>query len=233
MVEPHPAVSALPRPPSHDLAFEGCHHRDAAIRIDLDVDGAGFEVGSGPQSPDATRRQRFEPHALPDACGRRVEDRLRDRLPVLLAARGGLVGQRILGLHDEHVVAVAQGSRDLGAERGVAAFVTGHLDVVDPHGRPVVDRPEMQDDDLGRGRIEAPPVPDHVPGQLADARQLGLGAERNQDAPVEDRIRPGAELPLPVQGQPFRPPEGRPGVLGSGPYDRENLPSRRTGSRGP
>src|SRR5690242_2398370 len=82
-----------------------------------------------------------------------------------------------------------------------------HLDVVDPHGCPVVDRAEMEEHALARGRIEPPPVPDHVADPLAYAGKLRLGAERDVDAAIEHRTVAGAELPLAVEARPRLAPE--------------------------
>src|ERR1700694_2912277 len=71
------------------------------------------------------------------------------------------------------------------------------------HLGPYAPRPEMQDQAFGLRRNKAAPVPDHVARQLADAGQLGLRAEGDQDPAVEARrVVPGSELPLAIQAEP-------------------------------
>ena len=121
-----------------------------------------------------TRGQRFEPDRLPDARGRRVEDALGRVRPMLLTARQRPVGQGVRGTDDDHVAAPSGGPRDVGAEGAVTAFVTRHLDVVDPDGGPVIDSAEMKDEPLRLRSVERAPVPEHVARAAARSRRAPI-----------------------------------------------------------
>ena len=149
------------------VAVEPDDYVGLAFAVELEVDGPGLEVRDEAQPADMSRRQRLEPYRLPDARCRRVEDPFRLFAPELLAAGDGLVRQRVLGAHDENVVAASKAGGDVGAERRVPALVTRDLEVVHPDRGAIVDRPAMQDQALTRRRIEPAPVPNSVARRLA------------------------------------------------------------------
>src|SRR5688500_19674564 len=59
------------------------------------------QVGRPAQSADPARRQRLEPHRLPDPAGARVPDRVRLEQPVLLAARLREIERVVFGPHHD------------------------------------------------------------------------------------------------------------------------------------
>src|SRR6266571_3027943 len=188
MIQLHLASAGRSGPPAHDGAVESRDQLRLTLGLELEIDQPGCQVRPHPKAPDVARRQRLQPHRLPDARRRRVEDALRALGPVLLAARDGPVAERVYG-----------------------------LDVVDPDGAAVVDRPEMQEQAFCIGRIEPTPVPDHVAGQPADPGELRFRAKGNDDAPIEGGLLAGAELPFAVEVEPFRALEVGSRVLRPGP----------------
>src|SRR5207237_8146973 len=219
------AAARLAFPAADDLAFEGDDQPDHALGPALQINGPAIEIRGEPQAPEVTRGQRVEPDRLPDAGRRRVEDPLRFGAPELLAAWRGLVRERAVVADDQSVVASSQRRRDVSAERSVAALVTGDLDVVDPHGRAIVDRAEVQHHPLARRRVEPRPVPDRVARQLADPREARFGAEGDEDAVIEHLLFARAELPLSVQAHPVPSPQAWPRILGSVAVQRPDLPN--------
>src|SRR6266571_8457500 len=217
MIQLHLASAGRSGPPAHDGAVESRDQLRLTLGLELEIDQPGCQVRAHPKAPDVARRQRLQPHRLPDARRRRVEDALRALGPVLLAARDRPVAERVYGLDDEHVVPSARDVRDVGGERAVAALMAGDLDVVDPDGAAVVDRPEMQEQAFCIGRIEPTPVPDHVAGQPADPGEVRFRAKGNEDAPIEGGLLAGAELPFAVEVEPFRALEVGSRVLWPGP----------------
>src|SRR2546430_60836 len=193
------------RPATDIVAIEPDDHVGLAFAVELEVDGPGLEVRDEAQPADMSRRQRLEPYRLPDARRRRVEDPLRLFAPELLAAGDCPVGQRVVGAHDEDVVATPKAGGDVGAERRVPALVTRDLDVVHPDRGAIVDRPAMEDQALTRRRIESAPVPNSVAWCLANPRKRRLRAERDDDAAIGNRTLARAKLPLAVQVDPVRP----------------------------
>jgi len=117
----------------------------------------------------------------------------------------------------------------VGRDRRPAAAVAGHLDTVGPDGRVVVGRLQVQKHALtrpGRRDLDVTPVPDGlVEVDVADAREFGLGRERNDDLAVqgsadEASLEPGisrveGESPHSVEVHPRLADEGRAGVFGS------------------
>src|SRR5216683_1847365 len=204
----------LARPVTDLFPVQRDADRLAAFSLDVDCDGAGLSVRVDAEAGDRLFGQRLEPHGLPDAGRGRVEDRLRLRGPVLLAARDRAVGERVLGAHNDLVVALARDSRYVRGEGRVPALVRGHLLPVDPDRGAVVDGAKMQQQLAGRRRVKGAPVPhDIAEVGLADAGQLRLRAEGNRDRAVEDARLAGAELPIAVEGFPFAPAQHRPRVL--------------------
>ena len=214
-LEPDAPPTCHPRPAADNLAVEAGIELGAAIGVELEVDGASREVRIDAKSANVARRQRLEPNRLPDPRGRRVEDPLRPAPPELLAARDGLVFERVFGANDEHVVARPQRLCDVDAEGRVPALVASQLPIVDPHRGAIVDRTKVQGEPFSLRGVESPPVPDDIAGNLADPGELRLGAERNHDVAIEGRPRAGAEPPLAVQVDPIRAAESRTRVLGS------------------
>src|SRR2546423_15622978 len=78
------------------------------VTFDLEVDRPLPWVRPHRDLAQRTLAQGLEPHRLPDAAGRRVEDPLRDVLPVLLAARDRAVAKRVLSPADPLVVRLPQ-----------------------------------------------------------------------------------------------------------------------------
>ncbi len=158
--------------PAGLATVEGHKRFSLASSVNLDVHRSAVQVGCDPQVFYRARRQRLEPHRLPDPGGRGVEDPFGSGGPMLLSARDGPVGQRVLRADDHHVAPPARDAADVRRERGVAALVARHLRPVDPDRRPIVDGAEMEQQALRFRGVEAAAVPDHVAGRrVADARQ--------------------------------------------------------------
>ena len=216
-----------------------------------DLQTVGAQVGHHVESGDVRGRRGLEPHRLPDAGGRGVEDaptrmgrHLVDPLfPDRLAT--GLGG---IPHGDDHGVrAAVQQVGDVVGEGVEAAAVGGPgLPVVDPHGRAPVTGAEVE------LHAAAVPVRRDREGALVpelvvlgdpplDAGERGLGDERHPDLLGERGGPPGVrrgdgEVPDPVEIGPVGPGELRAGVLGQRVVDRDLAGPRgghRRGLRGP
>jgi len=169
-VKEHSTAARQARPPADDLTVENSDQLSLALTVELEIESSRNEVRSDPQTPDPTCWKRLQPHRLPDPDRGGVKDRLRGRGPVLLSSRDRLVGQRVFRADHQYVVAAAAEVADVGRKRRVATLVARHLDVIDPHRRPVVDRTKMKHQPIRIWPAEATPVPDCVVQRaLADA----------------------------------------------------------------
>ena len=72
--------------------------------------------------------------------------------PVLLASGLGHVIGVVLGPHDDHLVSLDQGVRDVEGERRVTALVVSEQGSVEPDMGTVVHRPEVQQEAFLVGR---------------------------------------------------------------------------------
>src|ERR1700682_4389331 len=99
-IKRHGSASSAPAPLA---AVKGREYVNLALGVNLDFDRAAIQVGGQPQAFDRARRQRLQPYRLPDPGGRGVEDSFGCGGPVLLAARDGLVGQRVFRGDDHHI----------------------------------------------------------------------------------------------------------------------------------
>ncbi len=152
---------------------------------------------------DAVPSDHLQPDGLPDAGGAPVPDRVRWRLPILLAARLAEVVRIVLGPHHDHGGRRSDGQRrrDVCLERRVPALVPGHVDAVDPNIGAIIDRPEVEQESLvilacERVKIDLAPVPDHAMRTgIVDAAGRRLRRKRRRDRAVE---RGGVRLPMPV-----------------------------------
>jgi hypothetical protein len=192
----------------------------APVEQGLDVDGVDPEL-----------RDRFEPDGLPDA-GRAVI------VDTLLFARDRLLTTGLPGIlpvfhpQDDPVRPRPQIRRDVQAEWDVAAPVLGGFLAVDPNGRDIIDRPEVQKQ-VAVGpilvRFELPGIPDSlVDRPVSDTGKATLVGEGHEDAvrqpnvlfepPVSqsDVAIVESELPFAVQRDPFATNKIRPWIFGSG-----------------
>src|SRR6266850_96929 len=171
-VELHSTAARQASPSADHFMIESRHQLYPPLGVNAEFDGPGVEIRTDPKTLDVACGERLQPHRLPDTRSRCVEDRFRYLFPVLLAARDRLVGEWVLGAYNKQVVASPRHFAYIGAERRMAAFVPGDLDVVDPYGCAVVDRTEMQLHTFSLRRLEPTPVPDDVARQLTNPGQL-------------------------------------------------------------
>src|SRR6266702_3647614 len=213
---------------------------DAGIpigRSHLELQRALVEPGPEAEGADMTLRHWLEPDRLPDAGRGRVEDPFRFLLPCLFAPWQAAIGCRVVGPHHQLVVPATRHGGDVDAERGVAALVPRHLDVIDPDGRRVIDRTKMEDQPIRVRAGEATPVPDGIVERaLADARERGLIGEGHDDRSIEVGCVK-AELPGAIEARPMPPAQPRARVLGTrsrrqclSPSDGQRLNVRRMGT---
>ena len=173
-----------------------------AAQLGLEGHLAAHQVGRPVEPGQVPVADHLAPDRLPDAGRAVVPDVVRRGSPVLLAARLGRVVDRILGAHDDDLVAtLVERVGDVSVERGVPALVAGDQLAVDPDLGPVVDRPEVQQ---------------HPPARADRARAGRRGGTR----------RPGAR---PGRGSRTAPtPGGRaPGSSRRRVRRRRDQPSRR------
>ena len=175
-------------------------------------------------------RHRLHPHRLPDAGGARVH------AAVVLVARRLLARwlgatARIARPHDDGGrLTSLRDPRQVAGDRREAAAMARHLDAVDPDGRVVIHRLEMEQHvparPLRRDR-DCASIPDGVhPVGVADAGEGRLRAEGYDDALGKLALGQAAfqaavaridlELPFTVQAQPIVAHELRTGVFRAG-----------------
>ena len=149
---------------------------------------------------------------------------MRLELPVLLAARLREIGWIVFRPDDDLAARAAQEIRDVQGERRVPALMaTGHR-AVEPDGRGVIDRAEVQEQAIA-GRewrhLDHAPVPARVvePG-VSDTTLDRLRRKRHHDpaipgdiaGPLVSSVTVQRKLPDAVQGQPGRAPQLRPRI---------------------
>ena len=193
--KPHAHAPALRR---RAVQPEGQGHAEA-----VDVRGPA-QLGNG------NLGNRLEPDRLPDAGGAVIPDIAGLILPVLFAPGLLQVPGLVLGAHDDHLdLAGDEQGRDLGRERRLPARVLDRQAAVDPDGRLVVDRAEVEEKPtLAVGPIDADftAVPHHrVKAGFMHPRQLALGREGHGDFAIEG-FRPiepalGHSLILVIEGK--------------------------------
>ena len=117
---------------------------------------------------------------------RRIPDRMRLQLPILLAARLGQILRVVFCADDDRLLpSTTQQLGNVGAERRVSAFVLRGQLIVHPDGRQVIDGAEMQDQPLSRLQLRCPertsiPAGAKQPRLIHTARRSFRG-ERNND----------------------------------------------------
>ena len=164
----------------------------------------------------------LHPDALPDAGGARIPDRMRMKPPVLLAARLGEIVRIVLSADDDFdAVAGRHMPCDIDAERQVPALVGRGKLLVHPHGRAIVDGPEVQDQALvgfQLQRWQQPAIPaGDIKARIADPARRRLGRKWHVDrlAPRDigglrpARVGVDREIPGTVQGRPVLAGEER------------------------
>ena len=151
----------LTGPDGHVDAFPGCFPGGIHGQPEL----AGIHVRHELEVADPAPGHRLQPHRLPDAGVRGVDDASGTR--GLLAARLAALLGGIVHAHDDFLRLGGPGKkrRDVEAEGIVAAPVQTHALAVEEHLALVIDGPEVEDDlpaVPGRRHGEHAPIPETV-----------------------------------------------------------------------
>ncbi|MNI11195.1 hypothetical protein D3C73_643320 [compost metagenome] len=115
-------------------------------RTDLDFIAVNIRLEF--QLPDIVLRHRLQPDCLPDSGCPGVEDGSRVLLPILLPPWQGYISAEVFRAHYQKILSGLQSRRNIRLKRRMAAFVIGHLPVVNPDRSLVIYCAEVQDNPL-------------------------------------------------------------------------------------